>query len=119
MQLLCARSGCRSSRPSIRFKSIHLPDGEDVSIEAIGLDQRMEPLKGQVAGRNRGKQFLLSTLSGIGATAAMRSQTAQNVGQATDEQIQLLCSECQLACSNYCQISTACTWGEPGFPLIT
>ena len=91
----------------IRFTSIHLPDGEDVPISAVALDQRMGPLKGAVTGRNRGKQFLLSALSGIGSTAALvagnsnmsgaysesdmiRGQVAMNIGTATDMQIQQL-----------------------------
>jgi type IV secretory pathway VirB10-like protein len=90
----------------LHFTSIHLPDGEDIAINAVGLDQRMGPLKGAVTGRNRGKQFGLAALSGLGSTAAMfvgnnangalseadliRAQAAQNVGQAADSQIQQL-----------------------------
>jgi type IV secretory pathway VirB10-like protein len=90
----------------IHFNSIHLPNGEDISISAIGLDQRMSALKGTVTGRNRGKQFLLAALSGLGSTTAMfagnnvsgslseadmmRAQAAQNMGQAADTQIQQL-----------------------------
>jgi len=90
----------------LHFTSIHLPDGEDIAINAVGLDQRMAPLKGAVTGRNRGKQFGLAALSGLGSTAAMfvgnnangalseadliRAQAAQNVGQAADSQIQQL-----------------------------
>jgi hypothetical protein len=90
----------------LHFTSIHLPDGEDIAVNAVGLDQRMGPLKGAVTGRNRGKEFALAALSGLGSTAAMfagnnvngtlseadliRAQAAQNVGQAADSQIQQL-----------------------------
>jgi hypothetical protein len=90
----------------LHFTSIHLPDGEDIAVNAVGLDQRMGPLKGAVTGRNRGKEFALAALSGLGSTAAMfagnnvngtlseadliRGQAAQNVGQAADSQIQQL-----------------------------
>ncbi len=99
----------------IHFTTVHLPDGEDIPINAVGLDQRMGPLKGAVTGRNRGKQFLLAALSGIGSTAAMavgnningaysesdmiRGQVAQNIGTATDMQVQ------QLAVSEHLVVS--------------
>ena len=101
----------------LHFTSIHLPDGEDIAINAVGLDQRMGPLKGAVTGRNRGKQFALAALSGLGSTAAMfagnnvsgtlseadliRAQAAQNVGQAADSQIQ------QLAVTEHMIVSVA------------
>jgi ABC-type methionine transport system permease subunit len=77
----------------------------------------MGPLKGAVTGRNRGKQFALAALSGLGSTAAMfagnnvsgtlseadliRAQAAQNVGQAADSQIQ------QLAVTEHMIVSVA------------
>ena len=86
------------------FSSVLLPNGEEIAISAVGLDQRMGPLKGVVTGRNRGKQILLATLGGLGSTAAalvgnntsaslsegdvMRNQVAQNIGTAADSQIQ-------------------------------
>jgi hypothetical protein len=95
-----------ATKAPVHFNSIHRPNGEDISISAIGLDQRMSALKGTVTGRNRGKQFLLAALSGLGSTTAMfagnnvsgslseadmmRAQAAQNMGQAADTQIQQL-----------------------------
>lgn len=91
----------------IQFTSIHLPNGEDVAISAIALNTQMGALKGLVTGRNRGKQFLLATMAGLGATTALfagnnnttgtlsegdmiRSQAAQNMGQAADSGISQL-----------------------------
>ncbi len=91
----------------IVFSTLHLPNGEDVSISAIALDTKMGPLKGIVTGKNIGKQVMLAALAGIGASTALfagnnnvtgtisqgdliRGQAAQNLGQAADEQIQQL-----------------------------
>jgi hypothetical protein len=88
----------------IKFSSLHLPNGEDVPISAIGLNTQMGALKGIVTGKNIGKQILLAALSGLGATTALfagnsnvtgtvsegdmiRAQGAQNMGQAADSQI--------------------------------
>jgi hypothetical protein len=90
----------------INFTTIHLPNGEDIPVSAIGLDHRMGPIKGTVTGKNRAKQFLIATLAGVGSATAMfagnnasgslsesdvlRNQMAQNMGQAADGQIQSL-----------------------------
>ena len=92
-----------SGHINISFTSLELPDGYAVPISAIGLDTSMQQLKGTVTGRQRGKAMLISTLSGIGQTAAMlvgtntsaaysqndmmRQRIAQNAGNATDTQV--------------------------------
>jgi type IV secretory pathway VirB10-like protein len=84
----------------IQFNSIHLPNGEDVSINAMGLNTQMGPIKGVVSGRNRSKEFLLATVAGLGGITAqfagnntsgalsegdlIRSQTSTNLGSAAD-----------------------------------
>jgi hypothetical protein len=88
----------------IHFDSIRLRNGTTIPISALALNTQMGPLKGAVTGRNRGKQFLLSALGGLGSSAAMfagsnlngtltqadimRQSAAQNIGQATDMQVQ-------------------------------
>jgi hypothetical protein len=90
----------------LRFSSIHMPDGEDIPISAVGLNEQMGPIKGIVTGRHRGRQFLATALGGLGETTAMfagnnmsaafsesdmvRQQAAQNIGQAADSQVQQL-----------------------------
>jgi hypothetical protein len=91
----------------IHFTSIHLPNGEDIPVSAMGLNTQMGPLVGAVTGRNRGKQFLLAAMSGLGQTTALfggnsnvtgtlsegdmiRAQAAQNIGQAADSSISQL-----------------------------
>jgi hypothetical protein len=91
----------------IQFSSLHLPNGEDVAISAMALNTQMGALKGTVTGRNRSKQFLMATMAGLGATTALfagnnnttgtlsegdmiRSQAAQNMGQAADSGISQL-----------------------------
>ena len=88
---------------SISFSSLELPDGYAVPISAVGLDSNMQSVRGAVTGKQRGKGMLISTLSGIGQTAAMvvggntssalsqndmmRQRLAQNAGGATDVQV--------------------------------
>lgn len=90
----------------LRFSSIHMPDGEDIPISAVGLNEQMGPVKGIVTGRHRGRQFLATALGGLGETTAMfagnnmsaafsesdmvRQQAAENIGQAADSQVQQL-----------------------------
>jgi hypothetical protein len=88
----------------IQFSTLHLPNGEDIPISAVGLDPQMAALKGTVTGRNRAKQFLIAAMAGLGETTALfaqnnnttgtlsegdmiRSQAAQNMGQAADSGI--------------------------------
>jgi len=89
---------------NIEFSSLDYPDGSTVSIAAVAADMNLQAVKGKVTGRQRGKNMLVRSLSGIGETAAMivgapsvnssfsendllRMQVANNIGNAGDEQI--------------------------------
>ncbi len=89
---------------NITFSSIEFPGGEDFPIEAVAADMTLQAIKGKVTGRQAGKSMLVRSLSGIGETAAMivgapsansafsendllRMRMADNIGNASDEQI--------------------------------
>ena len=89
---------------NIEFSSLEYPDGSTVSIDAVAANMNLQAIKGAVTGRQRGKNMLVRSLSGIGETAAMlvgapsvngsfsggdlmRMQVANNIGNAGDEQI--------------------------------
>ena len=89
---------------NIGFSSLEYPDGSAVPIEAVAANMNLQAIKGTVTGRQRGKNMLVRSLSGIGETAAMlvgapsvnssfsegdlmRMQVANNIGNAGDEQI--------------------------------
>ena len=89
---------------NITFSSIEFPGGETVPIEAVAADMTLQAIKGKVTGKQAGKSMLVRSLSGIGETAAMivgapsansafsendllRMRMADNIGNASDEQI--------------------------------
>lgn len=89
---------------NIEFSSLEYPDGSTVPIDAVAANMNLQAIKGAVTGRQRGKSILVRSLSGIGETAAMivgapsvnssfseddlmRMQVANNIGNASDEQI--------------------------------
>jgi len=89
---------------NIEFSSLEYPDGSTVPIDAVAANMTLQAIKGSVTGRQRGKNLLVRSLSGIGETAAMvvgapsvnssfsegdlmRMQVANNIGNAGDEQI--------------------------------
>ena len=89
---------------NIEFSSLEYPDGSTVPIDAVAASMNLQAIKGAVTGRQRGKNMLVRSLSGIGETAAMlvgapsvnssfsegdlmRMQVANNIGNAGDEQI--------------------------------
>jgi hypothetical protein len=89
---------------NIEFSSLEYPDGSSVPIYAVAADMNLLAVTGKVTGRQRGKNLLVRSLSGIGETAAMivgapsvnssfsendllRMQVANNIGNAGDEQI--------------------------------
>lgn len=55
---------------SLGFNELEFSDGtaQKIDADAMGLDYK--PLKGQVAGRNRGLRFLVQSLTGVGEVAA-------------------------------------------------
>ena len=89
---------------NIEFSSLEYPDGSSVPIDAVAADMNLQAVRGKVTGRQRGKNLMVRSLSGIGETAAMivgapsvnssfsendllRMQVANNIGNAGDEQI--------------------------------
>jgi hypothetical protein len=54
----------------ITFHTLQMPDGRNEQIEAMAMDLRNEPLKGNVTGTNKGRKFMTRTLSGVGTIAA-------------------------------------------------
>jgi hypothetical protein len=101
------RSGDRSGYVDIQFDSLLMPDGAIVPIEAAATDLDLRPLKGKVEGKNRGKNVLVRSLSGIGQAGAMlvgqgslnqplnesdliRERVGSNIGEAGDEEVSRL-----------------------------
>jgi hypothetical protein len=82
-----------------------LPDGPTEKIEASAMSLDFGPLKGQVTGRNRGKQFLARAVAGVGSVAAftvghsggltgpmdnsalLRDRISQNIGMAGEQEV--------------------------------
>jgi hypothetical protein len=84
-----------------------MPDGAVVPIEAAATDLDLRPLKGKFDGKNKGKNVLVRSLSGIGQAGAMlvgqgslnqplsesdlmRERVSNNVGEAGDEEVSRL-----------------------------
>jgi hypothetical protein len=98
-------TGTRSGYIGIRFHTLQMPDGTSEKIEAGAMSLDFGPLKGQVSGRNRGKQFLARTLTGVGTVAAfavghpggltgsmdnsilLRDRISQNIGMAGEQEV--------------------------------
>ena len=88
-----------------QFDRVETPDGMVEKIDATAMDLKFGPLKGDVSGRNRGKNFLVRSVTGIGTVAAyivggqgttgfngpisenslLRERLADNIGMAEDE----------------------------------
>ena len=93
-----------------QFDRIETPDGSLQRIDATAMDLKFGPLKGNVSGRNRGKNFLVRSLTGIGTVAAymvgdqgttgfngpisenslLRERLASNIGIAGQDEINIL-----------------------------
>ena len=98
-----------SSRPirtrlvSVKFDEIELLDGAREKIDAVGTGLDLGPIKGNVDGKNTGKNFLVRAVSGIGSVLAevagnntsgafseddmLRERLAENVGTAGDSEV--------------------------------
>ncbi len=88
---------------SVKFDEIELLDGAREKIEAIGTDLDLGPIKGDVTGKNTGKNLLVRGAQGMGSLLAeiagnntsaafsegdmLRERVAQNVGTAGDSEI--------------------------------
>jgi hypothetical protein len=93
-----------------QFDRVETPDGSVQKIDATAMDLKFGPLKGNVSGRNRGKNFLVRSLTGIGTVAAyvvggqgttgfngpisedslLRERLASNIGIADQDEINRL-----------------------------
>lgn len=101
------QNASRSGFVGIRFHTVQMPDGATHEIDAGAMSLTFGPLKGQVTGTNRGKQFLARTLTGVGTVAAfavgrpggfslagpmdntilLRERMAQNIGMAGEQEL--------------------------------
>ena len=94
----------RSGLVSVKFDEIELLDGAREKIDAIGTGLDLGPIKGNVYGKNTGKNFLVRAASGIGSVLAdvagnntsgciLRRATccakrlAENIGTAGDSEV--------------------------------
>ena len=93
-----------------QFDRIETPDGNIKKLDATAMDLKFGPLKGNVSGRNRGNNFLVRSLTGIGTVAAylvggqgttgfngaisenslLRERLANNIGVAGQDEINTL-----------------------------
>lgn len=96
----------RSGLVSVKFDEIELLDGAREKIDAVGTSLDLGPIKGNVVGKNRGKNFLVRAASGIGSVLAevagnntsgafseddmLRERLAENIGTAGDSAIMSL-----------------------------
>ena len=93
-----------------KFDRVQTPEGVLKKIDATSMDLKFGPIKGSVSGRNRGKNFLVRSVTGIGTVAAyavggqgttgfngpisenslLRERLADNVGMAGQDEINTL-----------------------------
>jgi len=88
----------------VRFDSLLMPDGSSVNIQADATDLQLRPLKGKVEGTRRAKNILVRSFAGLGEITAtlagrgslnqplsegdlLRERAADNIAQASDEQV--------------------------------
>jgi hypothetical protein len=96
----------RSGLVSVKFDEIELIDGAREKIDAIGTGLDLGPIKGNVYGKNTGKNFLVRAASGLGSVLAevagnnsraafseddmLRERLAENIGTAGDSEVMTL-----------------------------
>jgi hypothetical protein len=96
----------RSGLVSVKFDEIERLDGAREKIDAIGTGLDLGPIKGNVYGKNTGKNFLVRAVSGIGSVLAevagnnssaafseddmLRERLAENIGTAGDSEVMSL-----------------------------
>ena len=49
-----------------QFEHLETPEGTVEKIDATSMDLKFGPIKGSISGRNRGKNFLVRSVTGIG-----------------------------------------------------
>ena len=94
----------RSGYIGVRFDSLMMPDGSLLGMEAAATDLQLRPLKGKVEGKNTAKNILVRSFAGLGEITAtlagrgslnqslsdsdlLRARAADNIAQASDEQV--------------------------------
>lgn len=93
----------RSGLVGVKFDEIELLDGAREKIDAIGTGLDLGPIKGNVFGKNTGKNFLVRAASGLGSVLAevadnnssaafseddmLRERVAENIGTAGDSEV--------------------------------
>jgi hypothetical protein len=96
----------RSGLLSVKFDEIELLDGAREKIDAVGTGLDLGPIKGNVYGKNTGKNFLMRAASGLGSVLAevagnntsgafseddmLRERLAENIGTAGDSEVMSL-----------------------------
>lgn len=94
----------------LQFDRVEMPDGTVDKIDATAMDLKFGPLKGTVSGRNKGRNFLVRSATGIATVASyvvggqgttgfngpisenslLRERLAENIGTAGQEEINAL-----------------------------
>lgn len=93
----------RSGLVSVKFDEIELLDGVREKIDAVGTGLDLGPIKGNVYGKNTGKNFLVRAASGLGSVLAevagnnttaafseddmLRERLAENIGTTGDSEV--------------------------------
>jgi hypothetical protein len=96
----------RSGLVSVKFDEIELLDGAREKIDAVGTGLDLGPIKGNVYGKNTGRNFLVRAASGLGSVLAevagnntsaafseddmLRERLAENIGTAGDSEVMKL-----------------------------
>src|SRR5579863_4139419 len=100
-----------------QFERVETPEGTVERIDATSMDLKFGPIKGTVSGRNRGKNFLVRSLTGIGTVGAyvvggqgttgfngpisensvVREQMANNIGMAGQDEINTISANQSIA----------------------
>jgi hypothetical protein len=105
----------RSGLVSVKFDEIELLDGAREKIDAVGTGLDLGPIKGNVYGKNTGKNFLVRAASGLGSVLAevagnntsaafsesdmLRERLAENIGTAGDSEVMNLSANSRVVVS--------------------
>jgi hypothetical protein len=105
----------RSGLVSVKFDEIELLGGAREKVDAIGTGLDLGPIKGNVYGKNTGRNFLVRAASGIGSVLAevagnnssaafseddmLRERLAENIGTAGDSEVMRLSANSRVVVS--------------------
>ena len=105
----------RSGLVSVKFNEIELLDGAREAIDAVGTGLDLGPIKGNVYGKNTGKNFIVRAASGLGSVLAevagnntsaafseddmLRERLAENIGTAGDSEVMSLSANSRVVVS--------------------